>query len=135
MAAIGGSVQDISIGGQLFACTGDGDANVDPGGDSLEAQPNGDGATGRLIVTKKNWKLDSIMVSLDESVGDLDAVQAMADRNHPAVGDDGQVDITATFADGTTREGRGQVVGDIQRSTMNATASLSLQGFGKFRQQ
>lgn len=127
MPAVGGSIESISIRGRLFPVAADADANRKLGGFENELQPNGDGSA-RLIKTRVAWVIDGLTVEIDEDRADHEFLQEIAD-------DPDYVPITITFASGSTWQGRGTVSGELQVSSQNATASLSLSGPGKLTQQ
>ena len=120
MAATGGSIESISIRGRLFAVTADSDSNLKIGGFEVEVAPNGDGSA-RKIKTRVPWSLDGINVAIDHDRADMEFLQDRANE-------DDFVPITVTYASGSTWQGRGTVADELQFSSQNSTASLSLMG-------
>lgn len=127
MAAIGGPIESITLAGRSFAVAADADGQRKLGGFENETQMNGDG-TGRLIKSRVPWMLDGITVEIDDSRGDQEFVQDLQDRQD-------YFPITVTFASGEVYQGTGQVSGEVQTSSQNATAALSLSGPGKMTRQ
>jgi hypothetical protein len=127
MAAIGGSIESISIRGRLFPVPADADVNRKVGGFETEIQANGDGSA-RKIMTRVPWMLDGITVEIDEDRADHEFLQEIAD-------DPGYVAITITYASGATWQARGTISGELQVSSQNATASFSMGGPGAMTQQ
>jgi hypothetical protein len=127
MAAIGGSIEEVSIRGRLFAVASDADVTLKLGGFNGETQPNGNG-TARLVKTRVVWSLDGIAVEVDHSRADLEFLQEIANSNefHP---------VSITLASGVTYQGTGTITGEIAASTQNATVGLALSGPGELTQQ
>ena len=94
MAAIGGSIQEVSIGGRIFPVAADADATRKLGGFSNEIQPNGDGSA-RKVMTRQAWEIGGLTLSLDADRGDHEYLQSVADAKS-------YVDITVTEASGVT---------------------------------
>ena len=69
MVAIGGSIEQISLNGRIFAVPADADTGRKLGGFENEYQSNGDG-TGRLIKTRTGWSIDSLLVQIDDTSDD-----------------------------------------------------------------
>lgn len=127
MAAVGGSIESISIRGRLFPVAADADSNLKLGGFETEIMPNGDGS-GRKVKTRVPWVMDGLTVEVDHDRGDLEFLQERANE-------DGFVAITITYASGVTFQASGSVTDELQFSSQNATASLSLSGPGEATQQ
>lgn len=124
MPAIGGSMESISLDGRNFAIAADGEAQRKWGGFENEVQANGDG-TGRLIKTRVPLGLDGVPVEIDDSRGDNEFLQALQNRTD-------FFPIVATYASGVSIQATAQIVGEVQTSSMNATAPISLMGPGEF---
>ena len=120
MTAVGGSIQDISIRGRLFPVTADADSNLKRGGFEADVQANGDGSA-RKILTRVPWMMDGLVVEIDHDRADLEYLQDRA--NEPDF-----VDISITYASGVTWQGTGTVTGELQFSSQNSSATLSLMG-------
>ena len=127
MAAVGGSIERVSIRGRVFSVAADADANRKLGGFENEVQANGDG-TARLVKTRMVWNLDGLTVVIDDVRADQEFLQEIADGND-------FVAITVTLASGETYQGTGTLSGEIQMSTQNATAQIALSGPGKLTKQ
>lgn len=127
MATVGGSIQECSIAGRVFAVAADADVTVKLGGASNDVQANGNG-TARQIKTIEAWSISGLNVEIDNNRADHDFLQGIADGNE-------YVSITLTYADGNTRQGKGTITGGLEGSSQNATASLNLMGEGKLELQ
>lgn len=127
MAAIGGSVEDVSIKGRLFAVAADADGNRKLGGFENEIQMNGNG-TYRLVKTRVPWLLDGLTLVVDDDRDDQKFLQDIADSEE-------EVEVTATFANGNTFQANGTIVGELGYSSQSATCSVTLSGGGKMTQQ
>ncbi len=127
MSQVGGSIESITLAGQTFAVAADADANVKLGGFTNELAANGDGSS-RQLKTREPWSIADLTVSIDADNGDHESLQEVAD---------GQVfvPVTITYASGAIYQGSGQITGDLQVSTANATAGLSLMGTGTLTKQ
>lgn len=127
MAAVGGSIESISMGGRLFAVPGDVEAQRKLGGFENEVQANGDGSA-RLIKTRVPLSIDGLTVETDDDRGDQEFLQDLANSNDYFV-------IVITYASGADYQGQAQIVGDLQASSQNATTSVSLMGPGRLTKQ
>ena len=127
MAANGGSVESIGIAGREFPMTADADINRQIGGYTNESQANGDGSA-RQIKTRMLPMLSGNVVSCDDSRGDHEFVQGVADGSE-------YVPCFITYVDGSVYQGRAQVEGEITHSAQNATLSFDLKGIGTFTRQ
>lgn len=123
----GGSIESISVRGRLFAVASDADAQKKLGGFQNEVQANGDGSA-RTIKTRVPWSVTGLQVEINDARADLEFLQEIADGQE-------DVDVTITLASGVTYQARGTVVDEVQRSTQNTTASVSLAGGGRLTQQ
>lgn len=129
MAATGGSIRNVTIGGRIFKAAGDSDSNRKLGGSENEMQPNGDGATARKIVSIVPWSLSDIALEIDDTIGDLEYLQETADKNKS------DFPIAIEYASGVVYSGAGTVVGEIVAASNAATASINLSGPGKLKKQ
>lgn len=127
MAAIGGSIESISLDGRNFAVAADAEANRKIGGFENEVQANGDGSA-RLIKTRVPLQIDGLTVEIDDDRGDHEFIQSLTDRND-------FFPITITYASGTVYQATGQVTGETQASSQAATATLNLMGPGILTKQ
>ena len=125
--SVGGPLLDISIGGRLFTVAGDADVATDLGGYSSERQQNGN-LTSRNILTPKPWMLENVAISIDDTKGDLEFLQAVQDS--PV-----DVPITVTYLSGVVRQGTGSIEGDLKSQSQATTATISLTGAGRLTTQ
>ncbi len=127
MAAVGGSIESVTLDGRAFSVAADADSNRKLGGYENEVQANGD-ATGRLIKTVVPSSIDGLTLSIDDTRGDAEYLQELQDRKDfwPA---------TITYASGTVYQGSMQIVGETTISSQNATAAVALMGDGPLTQQ
>jgi len=127
MAAVGGSLESVSLDGRTFAVPADSDVNRKLGGTENEVMANGDG-TARLIKTRVNWSLDGLTVSIDDILEDQEFLQGLADRND-------FFPVVLVYASGEAYQGNGQLTGEMQASSQSTTASISLMGTGALTKQ
>lgn len=127
MAAIGGSIESISLDGRNFAVAADAEVNRKIGGFENEVQANGDGSA-RLIKTRVPLQIDGLTVEIDDDRGDHEFIQSLTDRND-------FFPITITYASGAVYQATGQVTGETQASSQAATATLNLMGPGILTKQ
>jgi len=127
MAAVGGPIESISLDGRNFAVAADAEIQRKLGGMENEAQPNGDG-TSRLVKTRVSPMFSGLVVEVDDSRGDHEFLQDLADRNDFFA-------VAVTYASGVTYQGRGQISGELQVSSANATAAFDIAGTGRFTAQ
>lgn len=127
MAAVGGSIESISIRGRLFPVAADADATLKLGGYENEIQANGDG-TARIVKTRVPWGVDGLVVEIDHDRADLEFLwEVSAEQDF--------VSITVTLASGVTFQGRGLINGEFGGSTQSATAPVNIMGTGEGTQQ
>lgn len=127
MPAVGGSIESVTLDGREFAVTADADATRKLGGFENELQMNGNG-TARVIKNRTGWSLDGVVIETDDSRGDQEFVQELADRN-------GEFPIAITYASGVTYQGAGIIVGENGASSQSASQTVSLMGPGKLTPQ
>jgi hypothetical protein len=127
MGAVGGSIESISIRGRLFPVAADAEANKKLGGWENEVQSNGNGSA-RLVKTRVPWLIDGLVVEVNDDRADAEFLQEIADGLE-------LVSITVTYASGITYQGTGTVTSELQSSSQNATASVTLSGAGTLTQQ
>jgi len=127
MAAVGGSLESVSLDGREFAVAADAEAQRKLGGFENEVQANGNG-TARLIKTRVPLMLDGLTVQVDDDRGDHEFLKALADRND-------FFPIVITYASGNSYGATAQITGEVQASSQNATASVSLMGPGVLTKQ
>lgn len=127
MVAIGGSIESVTISGRRFSVASDADSNRKLGGSESEIQANGDG-TVRKIKTSVPWMIDGLTLSVDDILGDHEFLQSVANRNT-------LVPITITYASGLSYQGTGTITSELQYSSQNSTASVTLGGNGNLTRQ
>jgi len=127
MSATGGSIESVNFDGRNFAVAADADSGRKLGGSENEFQPNGDG-TGRLIKARVGWSLDGLTIEVDDTRGDQEFIQDLADRTDfwP---------VAVTYASGAVYQGTGQIVGENPASSQSTTAAVALMGPGKLTRQ
>lgn len=122
MAAVGGSIESITLEGRNFAVAADAEAQRKLGGFENEVQANGDG-TARLIKTRVPLSIDGLTLEVDDERADQQFLQELSNRNDFFA-------IAITLASGKVYQGTAQIVGETQVSSQNATASINLMGPG-----
>ncbi len=127
MAAVGGSIEEVTLSGRSFAVAADAEAQRKLGGFENEVQSNG-GGTARLIKTRVPLSIDGLTIEVDDDRGDQEFLQELADRNDFFV-------VAITYASGATYQGSAQIVGENPASSQNATAAISLMGPGVLTKQ
>lgn len=127
MAAVGGSIESVTLDGRIFAVAADAEAQRKLGGFENEVQSNGDG-TARLIKTRVPLSIDGLTVEVDDDRGDHEFLQELSNRND-------FFPVALTYASGPTYQGTAQIVGETQASSQNATAAVSLMGPGILTKQ
>jgi len=127
MAAVGGSIESVTLDGREFPVGADAEAQRKLGGFENEVQANGNG-TARLIKTRVPLSIDGLTIEVDDDRGDHEFLQALSNRNdfYP---------IAITYASGNTYQGTAQIVGEPQASSQSAMASVSLMGPGVLTKQ
>ena len=127
MGATGGSIESVTLDGRSFSVAADADSQRSLGGSNNEVEANGDG-TSRLIKTRMPWAATDLALSIDDLNGDAVFLQDRADGNS-------MFPITAAYASGAIFEGTGQITGELNVSSTNTTATVSLKGSGKMTKQ
>ena len=127
MTAIGGSIESVTLEGREFSVAADAEAQRKLGGWENEVAANGNG-TARLIKTRVPLSLDGVVVNIDDSRGDHEYLQDLANRNDFFT-------IAISYASGITYQGTAQLVGETSSSSQNATAPISLSGPGVLTRQ
>ena len=122
MPAVGGSIESVTLEGREFPVPADVEAQRKLGGWENEVQANGNG-TARLIKTRVPLSIDGLTVENDDSRGDQEYLQDLADRPDFFA-------IAITYASGITYQATAQIVGDMQSSSQNATTTINLSGPG-----
>lgn len=127
MSAIGGSIESVTLDGRNFAVAADAEAQRKLGGFENEVQANGDG-TARLIKTRVPLSISGLTIEIDDDRGDHEFLQSLADRND-------FFPIAITYASGAIYQGSAMITGEMQVSSQNQTAALSLTGPGTLTAQ
>lgn len=128
MTAVGGSPQECSVSGRIFAVASDSGAPRKLGGKENEFQMNGDGATGRYIKKAVGWKI-TLKLSIDDDLGDLEYLQDLVDANEP-------FPFNYTEASGLTYgNSTAQITSELQRDGESATAEVTFEGPGRLELQ
>ena len=127
MASIGGSIESVSLSGRNFSVAADADSNRKLGGFENDVQANGDG-TVRTVKTRVPWSLDGLTINIDDARGDHEFLQGLSDGNI-------EYPIAISYASGEVYQGTGQITGEMQTSSQNATAAVALMGSGKLTKQ
>ncbi len=125
--ATGGSIESVSIAGRTFSVAADADSNRKLGGFMNEVQQNGDG-TARMVKTRESWMIDGLQLSIDDSRGDQEFLQGVADG-------DAFEPCLITYVSGESYQGEGTITGDLQTGSQNTTASVVLMGTGTLTRQ
>lgn len=124
---VGGSIESITLNGRTFAVAADAEAQRKVGGFENEVQANGDG-TARMIKTRVPLSLDGLTLDIDDDKGDHEFLQELSDSNSFFA-------IAITYASGEVYQGTAQIIGEMQVSSQNATAAVSLMGPGILTKQ
>ena len=127
MAAVGGSIEDVTLDGRTYSVAADAEAQRKLGGWENEVQANGD-STARLIKTRVPLKIDGLTLDTDDDNGDQEFLQELADRND-------FFPIAITYASGLTYQGSAQITGEMQASSQNALTAVTLEGPGILTKQ
>lgn len=127
MAAVGGSIESVTLDGRIFPVAADAEAQRKLGGFENEVQSNGDG-TARIIKTRVPLSIEGLVVEVDDDRADHEFLQELANRNDFFA-------IAVTYASGATYQGSAQLTGGAQASSQNATAAIALMGPGVLTKQ
>lgn len=127
MAAVGGSIESVTIRGRIFPVAADAEAQRKLGGWENEIQANGDGSA-RIIKTRVPLAITGLTLEVDDDRGDLEFLQDVANAFD-------FVPIGITYASGLTYQGQATITDELQSSSQNATASVSLSGPGILTRQ
>lgn len=127
MAAIGGSIESVSLAGRNFPVAADADSNRKLGGFENDVEPNGDGS-GRLIKTRVPFQIDGLMLTIDDGRGDHEFLQSLTDQSD-------FFPLAVTYASGRVFQGTGQITGEFQVANQAQTGAITLKGPGPLTQQ
>ena len=121
--ATGGSIESVTLAGRRFPVAADNEVQRKLGGFENELQSNGDGSQ-REIKTRTAWELTGVQLSIEDDRGDD---EYLTDLQNSV----GYFSVTVTYVSGVTYGGQGQIVGEPQASSQNATKQLDLSGPGR----
>lgn len=127
MSAVGGSIESITLNGRNFGVAADAEAQRKLGGFENEVQANGNG-TARIIKTRVPLSIDGLTIEVDDGRGDHEFLQNLSNATDFFA-------ISITYASGVTYQGRAMITGELQVSSQNATAAVSLMGPGELTPQ
>ena len=123
----GGSFVSIVLDGREFAVAADAEGQTKLGGFENDLQANGDGSA-RVIKTRVPWSIDGLTLAVDDINGDHEFLQELADRP-------GTFPVAITMPSDVVWQGVGQITGELQVSSTNAVAAVSLMGPGGLTRQ
>ena len=118
--ANGGSIESVEINNRVFPVAADADVSRDLGGFTKEIMMNGDGSA-RYKKVRKPWKLGGLTVEISDADGDQEHLQAAQNSEE-------EVPIVINLVTGISYGGYGSVLDDLEFSSENATAEVSLGG-------
>lgn len=127
MAAIGGSIESVTLDGRNFPVAADAEVQRKMGGFENEVQANGDG-TARLIKTRVPLSITGLTIEVDDSRGDHEFLQRLANRHE-------FFPVAITYASGVTYQARAQLTGELQASNQNQVSQINLMGPGVLTKQ
>lgn len=127
MAVVGGSIDSVSIDGREFSVAADAEAQRKLGGWENEVIAFGNGDAG-IVKTRVPLSITGLTLNIDDSRGDHEFLQDRADSQDFFT-------LGITYASGLTYQGRAQITGEMQVSSMNSTAAVSFGGPGKLTKQ
>lgn len=127
MAAVGGSIESVTLSGRNFPVAADAESQRKLGGFENEVQSNGDG-TARLIKTRVPLMIDGLTLETDDGRADHEFLQELSNRKEFFA-------ISITYASGLTYQATAQITGELQTSSQNATAAVTLMGPGALTKQ
>ena len=127
MPAIGGSIESVTLGGRLFSVAADAEAQRKLGGFENEVLANGDGSA-RLIKTRVPLSLAGLTIVIDDSRGDQEFLQGLANLTDYFV-------LLVVYASGFAYQASAQLIGENPASSQAATAAIDLMGPGEFTKQ
>lgn len=127
MALVGGSIEEVSLGGRIFAVKADAEAQRKLGGFENEVEAMGN-SEAILIKTRVPLSIDGLTIGIDDSRGDAEFLQDLQNQKDYFV-------ISITYVSGATYMGKAQIVGETQTSSQNSTAAVSLMGPGVLTKQ
>ncbi len=118
--AIHGAMRSLTVNGRAFKVAHDGSGNKAMGGRNNETAMNAD-ASFRVLQTVMPGSFNDIGVESDDSRGDQEFLQSLADAGLP-------VPVVATYAANISYTGDVVITGEIQKDENTGLISLSFQG-------
>lgn len=118
--SINGAMRSLTIAGRGFKVAQDGSGNKNLGGRNNEVAMNGDGSF-RVTQTVMPGSMSDIQVELDDSRGDNEFIQGIADSGLPNP-------VVATYADNVSYTGDLVITGELNHDKSNGLMTLSFQG-------
>ena len=120
-AAVGGSIESLSINGRTFPVAADAAAKRKLGGFENAVESNGDGSA-RILKTRVPWSLEGVVVEVSDDRADQEFLQGTISDGLDFF------PITITFASGATFQGKGIITDEIAWDSSKTTAELKLAG-------
>lgn len=127
MSAVGGSISEVSLAGQVFPVAADAESQRKLGGFENAVESNGNGS-GRMIKTRVPFSITGLTLEIDDSRDDQKFLQDLSARTE-------FFPISVTYASGITFSGLGIVTGEVQVSSQSQTASVDLMGPDRLTKQ
>lgn len=118
--AIHGAMRSLTINGRGFKIAHDGSGNKVMGGRNNEVAMNGDSSF-RVLQTVMPGSLNDLQVEIDDSRGDQEYLQGIADDGLP-------IPVVATYAADVSYTGDVVLSGELQKDENTGLMSLSFQG-------
>ena len=127
MTTVGGSIEEITLDGRIFAVAADVESQRKLGGFENEVMSNGDGGA-RIIKTRVPLQIDGLQVECDDARDDHQFLQELSDRSDFFV-------ILITYASGISFQGSAIITGELQVSNQSSSAAVTLSGPGTLTRQ
>lgn len=121
MAGIGGPIKRVNFDGRNYVAVGDGESQRDLGGQTNTFSPNGDGKTGVWLQSPRGWKMENVVLRIDDAQGDQKALQDAQNS-----GEDKKV--VFYFAGNSAFGGEGNIEGEIKWANSNTSATVTFAG-------
>lgn len=116
-----GDIRQFTLKGRELDIKGeDANVNIDLGGYTNEVGMTGNGKV-QVTQRRKTAAITDVPISLDDTRGDLEFLQEIADAGEP-------VPVTITLASGVTYAGSMVLTGDLAKATGDGTVSIELRG-------
>jgi hypothetical protein len=124
MSVLAAPLLSMSFNGREYQCLGDGAGGMKAGGYENEHAPNGNPATGRIIMTPTSWRLSDQGIVIDNTTDDFEFLDSLKDSG-------ADIDIVWTFIGDVSYGGTGTIEGELVFDAMTASASVTCAGAGK----